>query len=622
VAVIELDPEDQERVTITHGLVEEYLVKQLPGVLHDRGRSGHNRVVHTAPNTWATWMAVQGVFYGQLPEMGPRWTAYLDREWRERVEPCLNLRLQTNVLQDPHTPWDDELYPFQRAGVAFMTLAGQALLGDEMGAGKTPQAILTLRRLHAYGIDVFPVCCVVPNSTKRPWRREWHKWFPDARVSVVGGTPTERRRALEAEAEVYVIHWEAVQLHSRVMGYGDIRLKKCKECDKKSGDPKLAVSRCETHRKELNQIEFKSVIVDEAHMMKNASAKRTRAVWAIQWGKHVRFRYSLTGTPIADNPGDLWPIMRGLHPTEYPTFTSYVQRYCMITWNYSGEQVISGINPNTRTEFFGFFDARFRRMPKALVLPHLPPFVYEQRDCPMSKKQEIAYKQMKQHLMAEVNDGEEILVAQNNLAKNTRLVQFASALCEYDPVMNEVTMIDSQKIPELIQIIEDAGKPLVVCAESRKLIDLASQKLEEKKIPHELLVGGMTDDGRDNALMAFQAGRVKVLLFTMKAGGTGLNMTAADTLVRMDRSWSMLINYQTLNRVHRIGSEIHNSITIVDLVAPGTVEERQFQVLGERMARLEEIVRDKLTLRQLGRLAEISALENEERVILNSTLLP
>jgi SNF2 family DNA or RNA helicase len=615
VATVELDPQNADRVTVVSTYTELHLVEQIPGVRHDRKRS-----IHTAPKTWSTWMALQGIFTEWPLAIGPQYQGWLQFDFQHRVQPCLALRSSTNVLQDPNTPWDDKLFAFQRAGAAFMALAKQALLADEMGAGKTVTTISAVRRLHAYGADVFPVLCIVPNSTKRPWKREWDKWFPGLSVSVVGGGAQERAKALRPGFDVYVINWEAVQLHSRVAGHGNIRLVKCAQCDKNAGDPNLKISRCQTHEKELNHLDFHTVIIDEAHFMKNPEAIRTRAVWAVLRAKSVEYCYALTGTAIADTPDDLWPIMHGLRPLEYPTVDSYRSRYCLQSWDWEGNLVIVGINPNTRAEFFGFFDTRFRRMPKALVLPYLPPMMYEERDCPMSPKQAKAYKDMEKLLMADL-DGE-VLIAHGNLPKNTRLLQFASATCEYDPVTDEVTMtMPSPKITELLRVIEEAASPLVVCAESRKLLELASRELEKLKISHEMLVGGMTDDQRDAVIMNFDSGRSRILMFTKKTGGTGLNMTAADKMVRLDRSWSMLVEYQVMNRIHRIGSEKHKSITVIDLVAPGTKEERQFEVLGAKMARLEEINRDKMTLAAAGRHAEVQILEREEHAIVNSTLL-
>lgn len=613
-AHLELHPDDPDRVIVTITDREVYLVEQLPGLLH--ARPGAPR---TAPKTRATWLAAQALFQANL-QVGSSYATWLKHDYETRVGPCLAIRYATDLQSDPATPWDARLRPFQKAGVAFLATAGCAVLGDEMGTGKTVQSISALRRLHEYGHHVFPVLCVVPNSTKGQWEEHWKHWFPGAQVQIVGGTPTQRRKALEESADVFVINWEAVRLHSRLAPYGNIRLAKCAE--HRGGDPNLAVSRCEVHEKELNRIKFRSVIVDEAHKMKDPHSKQTRAVWAVQFGESVRFRYSLTGTPIADHPGDLWPIMHGIAPLEYPTSTSFEQRYCLHTWDWSsGGLTVVGINPTTRDEFFGFFDPRFRRMPKALVLPYLPPVVKVRRDAPMGTKQAKAYETMRKKMMAEIGnpDGDDrILTAKSQLAKTMRLTQFANATVEFDEENNVTLTKPSPKVEVLLEVLEEASGQVIVCAESRKLIMLAAKRLEEKGYTYSLIVGGMTDAMRQVSLNDFKTGRVKVLLFTMKAGGEGLNMTEASTMVRLERSWSMLLNEQSVARFHRMGSEQHQSLTLVDVVAPGTIEERQFQRLREKSDRLEEITRDKITLQNAG--MDITALVAEEQSILNQML--
>lgn len=605
---VELDPKDGTRIVLRTDDREIYLAQQVPGQRWDPERR-----VFTVPRSWAVWCALRGIFERNI-EVAGDYRQVLEVEYRGRVQPCLELRRQTAVQEDLNVPGDERLYPFQRAGVAFLALAERALLGDEVGTGKTVQTIMALRRLHSYGHDVFPAVCVVPNSTKGQWAQHWEEWWPDLRVEVVDGSATKRRKILETPADVYVIHWQAVRLHSRLAPYGGIRLLRCGE--HRGGDPDLKESRCQVHERELQQLPVRTVVVDEAHRMKDATSQQTRAVWAVQRGREVRYRFALTGTPVADHPGDLWPIMHGLVPEEYPTRESYEKRYCLSAWSPFGGLNIVGINPQHRDEFFAFFDARFRRMPKALVVPFLPPVVYERRDAFMSPKQAKAYREMEEDLMTRDEEGK-LIIALGSLARNTRLIQFASAMARVNEEGDVRLSEPSPKLDVLEEILEDAAKPVVVCAEHRQLIELASARLEKRKIPHHCLVGGLTSDQRTRMLQDLDEGVVRVLLFTMSAGGEGVNMTRADTIVRLQRSWSMLTNVQALGRVHRIGSEQHDSITVIDVVTPDTVEERQFEVYRDKLRRLEEIARDRLTI---GDAARLSELEAEESAILGGTI--
>jgi SNF2 family DNA or RNA helicase len=173
-----------------------------------------------------------------------------------------------------------------------------------------------------------------------------------------------------------------------------------------------------------------------------------------------------------------------------------------------------------------------------------------------------------------------------------------------DPITWRVNLIDypkSPKIDELMHIIEDhPGKPLAIAAEHRQLLMLAGQRLTAAGIPFAEISGGVTADERDAAVQVFQSGRLNYILFTYKAGGVGLNLTRADTLVRLQRNWSLVEQKQAEDRVHRIGSEEHQSVTIIDLVTAGTIEETQIERLYAKAERLEEIVRDREKLRSLG----------------------
>jgi SNF2 family DNA or RNA helicase len=142
---------------------------------------------------------------------------------------------------------------------------------------------------------------------------------------------------------------------------------------------------------------------------------------------------------------------------------------------------------------------------------------------------------------------------------------------------------------------------VAVCAVSRQLIELLSTAMTKAKIPHGLITGAQSEDERQQAVDDFQSGKIKWILFTAQAGGVGITLTAARRLVMLQRPWSLVDYKQALDRVHRIGSEIHDSVVIMDYVTEGTIEERVIQVLDEKADNFEQIVRDKTQLLKMLR---------------------
>ncbi len=616
--LVEIDPADSGRVTIHVNHLEADMMQVLAGSRHDRHRSSPSQTIYTAPLAWATCVGLRGLF-GTDRQVGPRLWAWAEKERAQRIEPCLTVR----GLLDVGGEWDERLRPFQRAGVAFLGMAELAILGDDMGTGKTVQLIMTLRWLSEHGHRVFPACVVTTTSTKLPWRDHWLEWFPFALPIVIDGNPTQRRKQLDqvlkhAEAGdpvVAIINWEGVRLHSRLAPYGSYRLVKCKACGGAKDD--VSVSRCEKHTKELNKVAWRSVIADEVHKMSDPKSKQTRAVWALQHQETVRYCYGASGT-IGEDPGRIWAPLHGVAPNDYPTRIAFEDRYCLKTWTPCGDWKIIGFQPATREEFFSVFNTRFRRIPIELAAPLLPPVVRSTRQAEMGTKQKAAYKEMseKGHLLGDT--AEESIITSSNLEKQTRLLQLSAATCVVENGKVELTT-PSSKLDVFMEVLEESGgSGILVPAVHRKLIMLAAKALDDAKITYRLIVGQMSAAEREANLQDFQQGRVPLLLFTMGAGGTGLNMTAAHTMIRLQRSWSLVENLQTERRFWRIGSERHDVLNLIDIVVPGTNEVSQLRVVQQKLGRLQQINQDIAVIMQNGGLdqARLTALQNEQASIM------
>ncbi len=600
----DIDQSDPSRIEITGSSpLQKELFNQIPGT-----RWSHKTSSWHMPLGWAGCLALRGTFKDSL-FIGEKLAEWAMHELEFRINPCMALREAVDAMGADH------LYGFQRAGVAFLATARRALCADEMGTGKTRQAIMALQQLYMQGTNPFPTLIVAPNSTKISWQREAQTVWPGLKVIVVKGSAAQRRKQLQEPAHIYVMNWESVRGHSRLAPYGSISLARCQECG--GIDPRITHVKCEVHERELNQLEFKSVICDEAHRMKDAKAKQTRAVWAATGNADIRF--ALTGTPIASTPDDLWTILHWLSPEEWPAKSKFIDRMLDVSYNAFGAPTVIGVKAHMQAEFFAAVDPRMRRMPKALVLKHLPPVLTERRDVEMEPKQKKAYNQMVDQMIAELDDG--LLITTSPLVKVTRLLQFASSYAELEYTWNEgrqendvhVKLTDpSCKIKAFLDDLEDFGDDsIVVFAVSKQLINLLSDKLTKKKIEHGLITGDQNTDQRQDAMDAFQAGKIKIMLCTIAAGGTGITLTKARVGIFLQRSWSMIDNIQAEARIHRIGSEQHDSVVIVDYVTAGTIEETVIGAVEQKSNRLEEILRDKNLLKKVIEQQE-DALENPE----------
>lgn len=599
------------------------LVALVPGA---KWREGHG---HWELNlTWASCKQLRSTF-GEDLFLDDSVIEWATKELENRIQPCLELRncLNPSDLGINPSSLDPRLYGYQVAGAQFLASACHGILSDPPGAGKTATSISAARLLddcdcyllkpqEAAKCDhsSLPALVIAPKSTLVSWGREVEQWWPGTPVYVVNGTKKQRQEIiLEAidRPGFVIINWESVWRHSRLSAYGSMRM-----------TPE------QTTPKELNQVPFRLVIADEAHRMQKPQSIQTRAVWHLGDSPFVNYRWALTGTPLTNQIDSLWSILRFVYKEEWPSRVAYIDRYALtriVPWG-SGSEVI-GLNPYNEDEFQEIFQPRFRRMPKEIILPQLPPITRTRRYLQMTEPQRTAYEQMAEEMFAETESGE-LLIAANPAVKMLRMVQYSSALVDMVP-MNPLAeapegdedlgrlfarLVDpSNKLDALMDDLPDlieAGEQIVVFAVSRQLIEMAEARLTKAKIKHTVIKGNQKQNYRQEQIDSFQNGKVPVILVVIAAGGVGITLTAARIGIFLQRSWSFIDNHQAEGRLHRIGSEIHSSVEYIDYISEGTVDEVVVEVAEGKELRLEEIVRDRDTIRRLlhGELPE----DNEE----------
>jgi SNF2 family DNA or RNA helicase len=377
-----------------------------------------------------------------------------------------------------------------------------------------------------------------------------------------------------------------VKAHSRVAGYGNISLKKCIEC--KGKDPNIDIKKCEKHVRELNNIPWQTVVVDEGQRIRNPKTPQTRSVWAVAEG--AKNRWILTGTPIESSPMDFWTILHFIAPNDWPTSTKFRDRLLNVHQNYFGGVEILGVKADMLEEFKYLTGARWMRREHM----DLPPVVEEYRYSVLSPKERKAYKQMHTQLMAQDENGE-FIVAENHMVKQGRLMQLANSTIVVGSDSQVYPSEPSSKLDLLMDTLENRfapSEPLVVWFDHVGLLQMASARLAKAEREHTAVYGAMSSKSVDKAVQDFQEGRSNLILLSQSKGGTGITLTRARVSIHVEHNPSRILDSQTHGRTRRIGSEHHENILRVHLIAKDTVEEELvFDKLPGKYDKAEEITK-------------------------------
>ena len=464
------------------------------------------------------------------------------------------------------------LYPFQAAGVRFIGKGKRVLVADEMGTGKTVQAITAIDLADAY-----PALIICPNSLKHNWAKEVEMWS-DATPVVIEGTATKRAKLIadawelqdREQQNVVIINYESLVKHTKEKSFGNTVLS---DKDKEPG--------------ELNDIPWQAVVVDEAHRIKSPKAHSTRAVWGVS--QMAPYRIALTGTPVVNNPDDLWSIMHFLDPEGFPSRTRFRDRYCLMRPGYHGGVENMGLQEGPpRTELDLQVRPRFIRRTKMAVLPELPDKILSTRRIPLTPAQTKAYNQMVKNMMAELKSG--ILMATDPLTLLGRLRYVASAMPEVNEDLDVISLsTPSNKLNEVKDILEGGSGQLVVYGESRKLMELLQAELW-RSYSVGMITGAVPVRVRQGYVDMFQRGELDIMLATTGAGAEGITLTAANRMVVVQESWSNVANKQAHDRIHRIGQD--RGTEIITLISEGTVDEAVHRATVEKEGQLQALVRD------------------------------
>jgi len=428
------------------------------------------------------------------------------------------------------------LYPFQKDGETFIRDREATLLGDDMGLGKTVQALYaSFFSPKETRIPRILIVCLATATGQ--WQGEIWDWLGVDSTILTSAQLSKQLLQLKedrgAGVRIYIINWDALD---KAVKLG------------------------------LDKIKFEWIIADEAHFAKNRKAKRTKALKKL---KTVR-KIAATGTPFDGRPDELWSILHWFDSKKYRSYWRFYEEYVSYIKIPPGYRKVLG--PRNQEKLKEELAIYMIRRTKKEVLKELPDKYYTTVEVELRPEQQLQYEQMKVAMLAWLSEQkDELLIAPTVLAQLTRLRQFAAATAYLNEEGKVQLKEPSAKLDALMDILLGASEPIVVFTQFVGLIGLASERLWNAGILHEIISGDTPITEREGTRLLFQEGKIPVLLVSLKAGGSSLNLQRSSTCIFLDKSWSPTTNVQAEDRLHRIGQK--NAVQIISIVAKGTVDE-------------------------------------------------
>ena len=486
----------------------------------------------------------------KLPQLAAAWVDEAldgtqlesDAAFRKTIARLQEAQTQTPAL--PHT-LQAELRPYQEDGYVWASRLAEsgfgACLADDMGLGKTLQALAVLLARAPDG----PALVIAPTSVCGNWLAEASRFAPSLNLHLYGEGDRDTMVSAAAAFDVVVISYTLLQ----------------------QGGEKFA------------EKPWHTVIADEAQAIKNATAKRSQAVFDLQ----ADFRLALSGTPVENRLSELWSIMRFVNPGLLGTLTKFNERFA--------NRIERDRDRGTQHQLKRLIAPFLLRRTKTQVLQELPPRTELLIEVDADPAEAAHYEALRRQALTEaalaMQSGAGGQARMNILAQLTRLRR---AACDPRLATPQFPSHGAkvQAFTELAAELVANGHKALVFSQFVDFLTLLRQPLDAAGIPYQYLDGATPAAERTRRVAAFQAGEGDLFLISLKAGGFGLNLTAADYVLITDPWWNPAAEDQAMGRAHRMGQQ--RPVTVYRLVNKGTVEEQIVGMHNDKRALAESIL--------------------------------
>jgi superfamily II DNA or RNA helicase len=431
-----------------------------------------------------------------------------------------------------------ELRTYQREGLEWLqhlrSHGAGGVLADDMGLGKTLQTIAHVLAEKEAGRLDRPVMIVTLTSLVGNWQREITRFAPSLRVTIHHGAERHERRATIADHDVILTTYPMVA----------------------------------RDRDDLATVPLHLVVLDEAHAIKNCNAQASEAVRQLD----ARHRICLTGTPIENHLGELWSLFDFLNPGLLGGKDEFSVHFRQPIEDRSDRVRLQALRDLVRPFIL--------RRTKDAVAPELPKKTQLVRPIELTGKQRELYESIRVAAHAEVRRHiRERGFAGSTIAVLDALLKLRQVCCDPRLVAGDAAreITGSAKLDTLLELLDGQlaeGRRILVFSQFARMLGLISEALLARGVRHVSLTGHTPD--RQKPVDAFQQGRADVFLISLKAGGAGLNLTGADTVIHYDPWWNPAAQAQATDRAHRIGQT--KPVFVHDLIVVGSVEQRMLSL--------------------------------------------
>lgn len=427
-----------------------------------------------------------------------------------------------------------ELRPYQLRGFQWMARSAQwgvgVCLADDMGLGKTVQILTLLLSRSEEG----PSLVVAPTSVCSNWAEEAQRFTPA--LNVIDFRDSERAEVVKS------------------VGPGDVVI--------------CSYGILVNSKKLLEKVQWANLVLDESQAIKNSKTRRFKAATALK----ADFRIAATGTPVENHLGELWALFRFLNPGLLGTQKSFGNRF--------------GSDPSKRAVLKNLIAPFLLRRCKDDVLTDLPPKTDITLKVDLSSDERVFYESVRVHVLQRLEESPEATLV-NILAGLTKLRR---ACCHPSLVESKTEMKSSkmERFRELVQDLHEAGHRVLVFSQFVDYLTLLRKEVENMGLSYQYLDGSTTAKARAKAVKKFQEGEGDLFLISLKAGGTGLNLTAANYVIHMDPWWNPATEDQASDRAHRIGQT--KPVTVYRLIGANTVEEKILRLHGEKRELVDSLL--------------------------------